>query len=56
MLARMNLRCEITEKLTNDIKTLPDDAMVSFPLKDGGQSEEFSVKDIRARLGLPAAE
>jgi len=34
-------------------KTMPDDAMISFPLKDGTQSPEISVKELKALLGIP---
>lgn len=44
------------EKLIETIKDLPDDAMISYPLKDGSMLPELSVKELRIRIGVSSQD
>jgi hypothetical protein len=49
---KINFDIDLCQRIRTEIKDLPDDAIISYPLRDGSQSPEFSVRMLKARLGL----
>lgn len=49
---KVNNDLALRQTIKDQIKDLPDDAYISYPLDDGSQSPQLSVRELKARLGL----
>lgn len=49
---KINFDIDLCQRIRVEIKDLPDDAVISYPLPDGSQSPEFSVRLLKTRLGM----